>query len=152
MTLERGNAFTPVASATMIWPWGTATAAGAVTGVGSFLLNLSPNVLESLLSGASTGIFFFALVGGAVALFSSKGDRRARRYASQYPWRTAMPPALLGAAGTGVAAYISAIISGPLLTSILLGWIPAALIGLLAGGAIWAILGVIGMVAGGRSK
>ncbi|GAB3494273.1 hypothetical protein [Nocardiopsis coralliicola] len=134
MTLERGNAFTPVASATMLWPWGWATGAGVATGA----LSLLGNGL-ALSSGLTTGIFFFALVGGAVALLSSKGDRRARRWASQYPWKFAGPPALLAGLGVGVVT----IFSGGLFAGIGLGLITAAV--------LWVILGVIGTVAGGRN-
>ncbi|MDA8370145.1 MAG: hypothetical protein M0026_09770 [Nocardiopsaceae bacterium] len=147
MALERGNAFTPVASATMIWPWGTAMAAGAVTGIGSFLLNLSPSVLGALSSGLTTGIFFFALVGGAVALLGGKGDRRARRYAGQYPWRFAAAPAVVGGAGTAVVSYIGYVFAGALIS----GLFGAAFAGLGAAALIWVILGIIGMVAGNKS-
>ncbi|MFC3999912.1 hypothetical protein ACFOVU_28630 [Nocardiopsis sediminis] len=142
MTLERGNAFTPVASATMIWPWGTALAAGAVTGVASFLLNSL-----SLSSGLTTAIFFFSLVGGAVALLGGKGDRRARRYAGQYPWRFAAAPALLGGAGTAVVSYAGMLIGGAPFA----GLFGAAFAGLGAAALIWVILGIIGMVAGNKS-
>ncbi|CAM3655122.1 hypothetical protein GCM10009799_47680 [Nocardiopsis rhodophaea] len=143
MTLERGNAFTPVASATMIWPWGTAAAAGAVTGVGSFLLN------TSLSAGLTTGIFFFALVGGAVALLGSKGDRRARRYAGAYPWRFASAPALLGGGGVAVVTYAMAIITSGASISDLF---TAFFVGLSTAAVLWVILGIIAMVAGNRSS
>ncbi|MBB6174212.1 hypothetical protein HNR23_004272 [Nocardiopsis mwathae] len=142
MTLERGNAFTPVASATMIWPWGTAVAAGAVTGLGSFLLN------TSLSSGLTTGIFFFALVGGAVALLGSKGDRRARRYAGAYPWRFASAPAMLAGGGVAVVTYLTAVITSG---AIIGGLFAAVGTGLLTAAVVWGILGVIAMVAGNRS-
>ncbi|GAA3730038.1 hypothetical protein HDA32_006026 [Spinactinospora alkalitolerans] len=144
MTLERGNAFTPVASATMIWPWGTATAAGAVTGAAHFLLNLSAFPVGGALT---TAIFFFSLVGGGVALLGSKGDRRARRYAGQYPWRFAAGPALLGGAGTAVVSYIGAVLSGAVIS----GLFGAAFAGLGVAAVIWVILGIIGMVAGNKS-
>ncbi|WP_067964433.1 hypothetical protein [Nocardiopsis trehalosi] len=142
MTLERGNAFTPVASATMIWPWGTALAAGAVSGVASFLLTGL-----SLSSGLTTAIFFFALVGGGVALLGSKGDRRARRYAGQYPWRFAAAPAAVGGAGTAVVTYAGMLLAGAPIA----GLLAAAWAGLGTAALIWVILGIIGMVAGNKS-
>ncbi|GAB3206338.1 hypothetical protein ACQEU5_09055 [Marinactinospora thermotolerans] len=144
MTLERGNAFTPVASATMIWPWGTATAAGAVTGVAHFLLNLSSFPVAGSLT---TAIFFFSLVGGGVALLGKKGDRRARRYAGQYPWRFAMAPAALGGAGTAVVSFIAAALGGALVS----GLFGAIVAGVGTAAVIWVILGLIGMVAGNRA-
>ncbi|MFC4564053.1 hypothetical protein ACFO4E_19500 [Nocardiopsis mangrovi] len=142
MTLERGNAFTPVASATMIWPWGTALAAGAVSGVASFLLTGL-----SLSSGLTTAIFFFSLVGGAVAILGSKGDRRARRYAGQYPWRFAAAPALLGGGATAVVSYAMMLLAGAPIA----GLFGAAWVGLGSAAVIWVILGIIGMVAGNKS-
>ncbi|WP_017626387.1 hypothetical protein [Nocardiopsis chromatogenes] len=135
MTLERGNAFTPVASATMIWPWGWALGAGAATGAVSFLLNMSIG------SGLTTGIFFFALVGGAVALIGSKGDRRARRWAGQYPWKFAGAPALAG--GIGVA-LVTLLTGGGLIGGVFAGLGTVAL--------LWVILGLIGTVAGGGNR
>ncbi|PSK99367.1 hypothetical protein CLV63_10390 [Murinocardiopsis flavida] len=144
MTLERGNAFTPVASATMIWPWGTALVAGGVTGAATFLLNLASFDVSGALT---TGIFFFSLVGGAVALLGSKGDRRARRYAGQYPWRFATAPALFGGAGTAAVTLVAVMLGGSFLAA------PFAAIGAGIGTAavLWVILGIIGMVAGNKS-
>lgn len=147
MTLERGNAFTPVASATMIWPWGASVAAGAVTGVASLLLNLNSGLLSALGSGATTAIFFFALVGGGVALLGSKGDRRARRYAGQYPWRFATAPALLGGAGTALVTFIGAALGGSLIS----GLFGAVAAGVGVAAVLWVILGIIGMVAGNKN-
>lgn len=138
MTLERGNAFTPVASATMIWPWGWALGAGATTGAISFLLNLGSGAIGS---GLTTGIFFFALVGGAVALIGSKGDRRARRWAGQYPWKFAGAPAVAG--GVGVA-LVTLLTGGGLFGGIFAGLGTVAL--------LWIILGLIGTVAGGGNR
>src|SRR5690606_10551275 len=68
MTLERGNAFTPVASATMMWPWGAALGGGAAGGLAFFLLSSF-----SVSSGLAAGVFFFTLIGGAVALLGALG-------------------------------------------------------------------------------
>ncbi|KUP95451.1 hypothetical protein [Thermobifida cellulosilytica] len=138
MTLERGNAFTPVASATLIWPWRSSVIAGGVTGAISLLTNLSAGVLDALGSGFGTAAFFFALVGGAVGLLGSRGDRRARRYAAQYPWRFAAVPAALGGAGVAVGGLLS----GGLLFAIMGGAASAAV--------IWVILGIVAMVVGNR--
>lgn len=140
MTLERGNAFTPVASATMIWPWGTSVAAGAITGGLSLLgtWSLSPAII--------TGIFFFSLVGGAVAVVRKKGDRRAHRYAGQYPWRFAMAPAAVGGAGTALVTFIAAVLSG----SIIGGLFGAIGAGIGTAAILWVILGIIGTVAGNK--
>ncbi|GAA3738740.1 hypothetical protein [Salinactinospora qingdaonensis] len=136
MTLERGNAFTPVASATMIWPTGIATGAGAVAGALSFLMSLGD---LSIAGPLTTAIFFFSLVGGAVALLGKKGDPRARRWAYQYPWRFAGPPAVL--AGVGVAV-VTLFAGGPF---------AAIFAGLSSAAVLWVILGIIGMVAGNKS-
>ncbi|MFW5415489.1 hypothetical protein J0910_02350 [Nocardiopsis sp. CNT-189] len=135
MTLERGNAFTPVASATMMWPWGTALGGGAVGGIAFFLLNSF-----SVSSGLAAGVFFFTLIGGAVALLGKKGDRRAKRWAAQYPWKFAGAPALAGALGVAAVALV---FGGGLFGAIGSGLLTAAV--------LWVILGVIGTVAGGRS-
>ncbi|WP_017539832.1 hypothetical protein [Nocardiopsis halophila] len=137
MTLERGNAFTPVASATMIWPWGWALGAGATTGAISLLLNLGSGAVGS---GLTTGIFFFALVGGAVALISGKGDRRARRWAGQYPWKFAGVPALAGGAGIALVTLFTG------------GFFPAIFAGLGTVALLWVVLGLIGTVAGGGNR
>ncbi|EOR72736.1 hypothetical protein JCM3263A_16350 [Thermobifida fusca] len=138
MTLERGNAFTPVASATLIWPWRSSVVAGGVAGVLALLTSLNEGVLSALGSGIGSAAFFFALVGGAVGALGSKGDRRARRYAAQYPWRFAMVPALIGGAGAAVGTLLS---SG-LILGILGGAATAAV--------LWVILGIITMVAGNK--
>ncbi|TDQ55484.1 hypothetical protein [Actinorugispora endophytica] len=146
MTLERGNAFTPVASATMIWPWGTSVAAGAVAGAASLLLNLGNGPLSMLSSGATTAIFFFAMVGGGVAILGGKGDRRARRYAGQYPWRFAAAPAMVGGAGTALVSFVLSALGGSLIGG-LFGAIAA---GIGTAAVIWVILGIMGMVAGNK--
>ncbi|MFC7326154.1 hypothetical protein [Marinactinospora rubrisoli] len=146
MTLERGNAFTPVASATMIWPWGTATAAGAVLGAVDFLFSLNQG-LGAIPSALGTAIIAFALVGGGVALLGKKGDRRARRYAGQYPWRFAMVPAAVGGAGSALLSFIAAALGG----SFVLGLFGAIMSGVASAALIWVILGIIGMVAGNKS-
>ncbi|RCV48887.1 hypothetical protein [Marinitenerispora sediminis] len=146
MTLERGNAFTPVASATMIWPWGTATAAGAVLGAVDFLFSLNQG-LGAIPDALGTAILAFALVGGGVALLGRKGDRRARRYAGQYPWRFAMVPAALGGAGSALLTFIGGVLGGSLVGALF----GAVLSGVAAAAVIWVILGIIGMVAGNKS-
>lgn len=136
MTLERGNAYTPVASATVIWPWGTALAAGAVTGIGSFLLNLGGGAISS---GLTTGIFFFALVGGVVGVISKRGDRRGRRYAATYPFRYAAVPAVFGGAATAAVTLFAA------------GLGSAIWGGLFAAALLWVLIGVVTMVAGNKN-
>ncbi|GAA3989655.1 hypothetical protein FOF52_17670 [Thermobifida alba] len=138
MTLERGNAFTPVASATLIWPWRSSVIAGGVTGVISLLTSLGEGVLGALGSGFGTAAFFFALVGGVVGVVGSKGDRRARRYAAQYPWRFAAAPALLG----GVGMAVGGVLSDGLFLGIMGGAAGAAV--------LWVILGIVAMVVGNR--
>lgn len=150
MALERSNAgMSPaVASATMNWPWGTALVAGAGTGALNFLLNLQPNVLAVLPGALTTGIFFFALVGGAVMFLGKKGDRRARRYAGAHPWAVAAVPAALGGGGAAIISFIGFALTG----SIIGGFFGALGTGLGLGALLWVILGVIAMVAGNRSS
>ncbi|GAA4919127.1 hypothetical protein [Streptomonospora salina] len=136
MTLERGNSLMPVHAATMMWPTGIATGAGVVAGGLSFLTSLPAITVAGPLG---TAIFFFALVGGGVSLLGSKGDRRARRWAGQYPWRFAGGPAVLA----GLGAAVTSLLSGT--------FIGAIFSGLAAAAVIWVILGVIGMVAGNKS-
>ncbi|MUL44088.1 hypothetical protein FZ103_23500 [Streptomonospora sp. PA3] len=136
MTLERGNSLMPVHAATLMWPTGIATGAGVVAGGLSFLTAL-PAV--TIAGPVGTAIFFFALVGGGVALLGGKGDRRARRWAGQYPWRFAAGPAAL--AGLGIA--VTSLFAG--------GFFGAVFSGLAAAAVIWVILGIIGMVAGNKS-
>ncbi|GAB3453827.1 hypothetical protein GCM10027570_33370 [Streptomonospora sediminis] len=136
MTLERGNSLMPVHAATLMWPTGIATGAGVVAGGLSFLVSLPAITIAGPLG---TAIFWFALVGGGVALLGGKGDRRARRWAGQYPWRFAAGPAAV--AGLGIA--IASIFGG--------GFIGAIFAGLGSAAVIWVILGIIGMVAGNKS-
>src|SRR5690606_41930222 len=77
---------------------------GAAGGLAFFLLSSF-----SVSSGLAAGVFFFTLIGGAVALLGKKGDRRAKRWAAQYPWKFAGAPALLGALGV---AAVSLVFSG----------------------------------------
>lgn len=149
MTLERGNSgLSPaVASVTLNWPWGWAVGGGAVAAAANALMNLSPNVLMMLPGALSTGVFFFALIGGGVMFLSGKGDRRARRYAGKYPWRTAMVPAGLGAVGVAAFSYMGLALSG----SLFVGLFAAAAAGIGAGIALWLILGLIATVAGNKS-
>jgi len=136
MTLERGNSLMPVHAATLMWPTGIATGAGVVAGGLSFLLALPAITIAGPIG---TAIFWFALAGGGVALLGSKGDRRARRWAGQYPWRFGAGPAAL--AGIGIA--VTGLLTG--------SFIGAIFSGLAAGAVIWVILGIIGMVAGNKS-
>lgn len=149
MTLERGNAgVSPaVASATMNWPWGVALLSGGATGAISLLTSLSDGVLAAISQGTLTGIFFFALAGGAWMFLSGKGDRRARRYAGKHPWQVAAVPAGLGGAGTALVVFITAALGGSLIGG-LFGAIAA---GVGAGAVLWVLLGVIAMVAGNKS-
>ncbi|WP_046469195.1 hypothetical protein [Allosalinactinospora lopnorensis] len=137
MTLERGNPMMPVHAATMMWPTGVATGAGAVAGGLSFLLSLPAITIAGPLGWA---IFWFALAGGGVALLGGKGDRRARRWAGQYPWRWASGPAVLAGLGIGVVQLFGAGILGGIF------------IGLAAGAVIWVILGLIASVAGNKNS
>ncbi|MFD0773525.1 hypothetical protein ACFQZ2_06245 [Streptomonospora algeriensis] len=134
MTLERGNSLMPVHAATLMWPTGIATGAGLVAGGLSFLA--APGITGPI----ATAIFFFALVGGGVALLGGKGDRRARRWAGQYPWRFAGGPAVLAGAGTALMTLLG---TG--------GFFGAVFSGLATAAVIWVILGIIGMVAGNKS-
>ncbi|GAA4954680.1 hypothetical protein GCM10023224_45140 [Streptomonospora halophila] len=136
MTLERGNSLMPVHAATLMWPTGIATGAGVVAGGLSFLTALPAITIAGPIG---TAIFFFALVGGGVALLGSKGDRRARRWAGQYPWRFAAGPAALAGVGVAATSLLSA------------GFFGAIFAGLGAAAVIWVILGIVGMVAGNKS-
>ena len=128
MTLERGNAFTPVASATMIWPWGISLVGGTVAGAISLLSGFS---LGAIPASIGVGILFFALIGGVGGVLSKKADRRGRRYAGSYPFRYAAVPAVVGGVGYGIFAL-------------------APFGGLFFGLALWAIIGAIAMVAGDK--
>ncbi|MBB6122052.1 hypothetical protein [Nocardiopsis algeriensis] len=132
MTLERGNAFTPVASATMIWPWTTSLLGGAAGGALGFLLSLSSGLLPAVMGGLGTAVIFFSLVGGIGGVLSKKSDRRGRRYAASYPFRYAAVPAVVGGVGYALVNL-------------------APFGGLFLGLAIWAIVGVIAMVAGSKN-
>ncbi|KOX13208.1 hypothetical protein [Nocardiopsis sp. NRRL B-16309] len=145
MTLERGNAFTPVASATMIWPWGASLLGGTVTGALSFLMNFG---LAGIPTAVSTGIFFFALIGGVGGVLSKKGDRRGRRWAAAYPFRYATAPALLGGGATAVMTYIASVIGSFAIFSGLFG---ALFAGLGVGLVLWVLIGVVAMVAGNKN-
>jgi hypothetical protein len=131
MTLERGNAFTPVASATMIWPWTTSVLGGAAGGALFFLLNLGTGLLPAVMSGLGAAVIFFSLVGGVGGVISKKSDRRGRRYAANYPFRYAAVPAVVGGVGYGI------------LSLSLFGGLFAAL-------AIWVTVGLIAMVVGDK--
>ncbi|WP_017590189.1 hypothetical protein [Nocardiopsis ganjiahuensis] len=144
MTLERGNAFTPVASATMIWPWGASLIGGTVAGALSFLTNFG---LAGIPAAVTTGIFFFALVGGVGGVLSKKGDRRGRRWAATYPFRYASAPAVIGGGAVAVVSYVMAVITEFAIFSGLFGGLFA---GLGAGLALWLIIGVVAMVAGDK--
>ena len=131
MTLERGNAFTPVASATMIWPWKTSVLGGVAGGALFFLLGLSGGLFSAVLSGLGAAVVFFSLVGGVGGVISKKSDRRGRRYAANYPFRYAAVPAVVGGVGYGVLSL-------------------SPFGGLFAALAIWATVGVIAMVLGDK--
>ncbi|MDA0564651.1 hypothetical protein LG943_09965 [Streptomonospora sp. S1-112] len=136
MTLERGNSLMPVHAATLMWPTGIATGAGAVAGALSFLLALPAVTIAGPIG---TAIFWFALVGGGVALLGGKGDRRARRWAGQYPWRFAGGPAVLAGVGITLASLFS------------MGFFGAVFAGVASAAVIWVVLGIIGMVAGNKA-
>ncbi|WP_116247969.1 hypothetical protein [Nocardiopsis sp. FIRDI 009] len=145
MTLERGNAFTPVASATMIWPWGASVAGGSVAAALSFLMNFG---LSGIPGAVTTGIFFFALIGGIGGVIRKKGDRRGRRWAATYPFRYATAPALLGGGATAVMSYIASVIGSFAIFSGLFG---AVFAGLGVGLVLWVIIGVTAMVVGNKN-
>ncbi|MFE1169977.1 hypothetical protein [Nocardiopsis sp. NPDC058789] len=144
MTLERGNAFTPVASATMIWPWGASVVGGTVAGALSFIANFG---LAGIPAAVTTGIFFFALIGGVGGVLSKKGDRRGRRWAATYPFRYASAPAILGGGATAVVSYVVSVITDFAIIGGLFGGLWA---GLGVGLALWLIIGVVAMVAGDK--
>ncbi|MFV2197951.1 MULTISPECIES: hypothetical protein [unclassified Nocardiopsis] len=145
MTLERGNAFTPVASATMIWPWGASVVGGSVAGALSFLMNFG---LAGIPGAVTTGIFFFALIGGVGGVLRKKADRRGRRWAATYPFRYAAAPALLGGGATAIVSYVASVISSFAIFSGLFG---ALFAGLGAGLVLWVIIGIVAMVAGDKN-
>lgn len=144
MTLERGNAFTPVASAAMIWPWGASVVGGTVAGALSFLANFG---LAGIPAGVTTGIFFFALIGGIGGVLSKKSDRRGRRWAATYPFRYASAPAVIGGGATAVVTYIAQVIGS---FAIFGGLFSGLFAGLGVGLALWLIIGVVAMVVGDK--
>src|SRR5690625_5031585 len=130
MTLERGNSMMPVHAAMMMWPTKVAAGAGVVAGGLTFLSSVLSGSL-AIASPIGWAIFAFAVAGGAAALLGSKGDRRARRWAEQYPWRWASGPAALAGLGIGVVQIFGVGLFGGIVT------------GLAAGAVIWGILGLI---------
>ncbi|ADH70677.1 MULTISPECIES: hypothetical protein [Nocardiopsis] len=138
MTLERGNAFTPVASATMIWPWTTSVLGGAAGGALFFLLNLGSG-LGAIASGLTAAVVFFSLIGGVGGVMSRKADRRGRRYAATYPFRYAAVPAGIGGAGYALVSIFTGSIIGGLFG------------GLFVAAAIWITVGLIAMVVGNKN-
>ncbi|MBE3001821.1 hypothetical protein IDM40_24445 [Nocardiopsis sp. HNM0947] len=133
MTLERGSAFTPVASATMVWPWGLSIMGGAAGGALFFLLNLGTGALAS---GIGAAVIFFALFGGVGGVVSKKSDRRGRRWAATYPFRYAAVPGVVGGAGYGLLQMITGSILGGLFG------------GLFVAAAIWITVGLIATLVG----
>jgi len=133
MTLERGSAFTPVASATMVWPWGLSLMGGAAGGALFFLFNLGAGALAS---GLGAAVIFFALFGGVGGVVSKKSDRRGRRWAASYPFRYAAVPGIVGGAGYGLVQMLSASVLGGLFG------------GLLVAAAIWGTVGLIATLVG----
>lgn len=137
MTLERGNAFTPVASATTVWPWGLSLMGGAAGGALFFLMNLSAG-LGALPTALGAAVIFFALFGGVGGVVSKSGDRRGRRWAASYPFRYAAVPAVVGGAGYGLISMVTGSLVGGLF------------LGLLVAGAIWVTVGLIASVVGDK--
>ena len=137
MTLERGNAFTPVASATTVWPWGLSLMGGAAGGALFFLMNLSAG-LGALPTALGAAVIFFALFGGVGGVVSTSGDRRGRRWAASYPCRYAAVPAVVGGAGYGLISMVTGSLVGGLF------------LGLLVAGAIWVTVGLIASVVGDK--
>src|SRR5699024_12643989 len=111
MTLERGSAFTHVASATMVWPWGLSLTGGAAGGALFFLMNLSSG-LGALPTALGAAVIFFALFGGVGGVVSRNGDRRGRRWATSYPFRYAAVPAGVGGAGHGTLPRVPGLMVG----------------------------------------
>lgn len=133
MTLERGSAFTPVASATMVWPWGLSLLGGAAGGALFFLLNLGAGALAS---GLGAAVIFFALFGGVGGVASKKSDRRGRRWAASYPFRYAAVPGVIGGAGYGLVQMVGGSVLGGLFG------------GLFVAAAIWVTVGLIATLVG----
>ncbi|WP_017610958.1 membrane protein [Nocardiopsis xinjiangensis] len=133
MTLERGSAFTPVASATMVWPWALSLMGGAAGGALFFLFNLGAGALAS---GLGAAVIFFALFGGVGGVVSKKSDRRGRRWAASYPFRYAAVPGVVGGAGYGLVQMLSASVLGGLFG------------GLFVAAAIWITVGLIATLVG----
>ena len=133
MTLERGSAFTPVASATMVWPWGLSLMGGAAGGALFFLFDLGAGALAS---GLGAAVIFFALFGGVGGVVSKKSDRRGRRWAASYPFRYAAVPGVVGGAGYGLVQMLSASVLGGLFG------------GLFVAAAIWITVGLIATLVG----
>lgn len=133
MTLERGSTFTPVASATMVWPWGLSLMGGAAGGALFFLLNLGAGALAS---GLGAAVIFFALFGGIGGVVSKKSDRRGRRWAASYPFRYAAVPGVIGGAGYGLVQMVGGSILGGLFS------------GLFVAAAIWITVGLITTLVG----
>lgn len=137
MTLERGSAFTPVASATMVWPWGLSLTGGAAGGALFFLMNLSSG-LGALPTALGAAVIFFALFGGVGGVVSKNGDRRGRRWATSYPFRYAAVPAVVGGAGYGIISMVTGSLVGGMF------------LGLLVAAAIWVTVGLIASVVGDK--
>lgn len=133
MTLERGSTFTPVASATMVWPWGLSLLGGAAGGALFFLFNLGAGALSS---GLGAAVIFFALVGGVGGVVSKKSDRRGRRWAATYPFRYAAVPGILAGTGYGLVQMLTGSIIGGLFS------------GLFVAAAIWVTVGLIATLVG----
>lgn len=144
MTLERGNAFTPVASAAMIWPWGPSVIGGTVAGALSFLANFG---LAGIPAAVTTGIFFFALIGGIGGVLSKKSDRRGRRWAATYPFRYAAAPAVIGGGAAAIVSYIVSVVTSFAIFGGLFGGLWT---GLGVGLTLWIIIGVVAAVAGNK--
>ncbi|GAA1119017.1 hypothetical protein NE857_00245 [Nocardiopsis exhalans] len=144
MTLERGNAFTPVASAAMIWPWGPSVVGGTVAGALSFLANFG---LAGVPVAVTTGIFFFALIGGIGGVISKKSDRRGRRWAATYPFRYAAAPAMIGGGAAAIVSYIVSVVTSFAIFSGIFGGLWT---GLGVGLTLWVIIGVVAAVAGNK--
>lgn len=133
MTLERGSAFTPVASATMVWPWGLSLLGGTAGGALFFLLNLGTGALAS---GLGAAVIFFALFGGVGGVVSKKSDRRGRRWAASYPFRYSAVPGVIGGAGYGLVQMVGGSVLGGLFS------------GLFVAAAIWITVGLITTLVG----
>ncbi|MQA95835.1 MAG: hypothetical protein GEV11_14700 [Streptosporangiales bacterium] len=117
MTLESGNASTPVAAATLLWHWPAALAGGLI---GSLLWLVTINGPAEIVA---AGVAALCIAGtGAGLLRPPSGEQvRARKWAAAFPWRFALAPA----AGAGAIVWLAqAVLGGGIFIGMFdaLGW------------------------------